>query len=114
MHVLDIAGDLVNHLFAFNLHYRQWFGYVSIPQRNAVNILYCCYAWVTEPNPVKAAQLFTYSTLQSNKDKDHLTFTLSLVERNRAIILFYKRPRVEWADALQCRLIGKKKSKFSK
>ncbi|KAI4892787.1 hypothetical protein NFI96_017024, partial [Prochilodus magdalenae] len=67
-------------------------------------------AWITEPDPVKAAQLFTQSILEVNKNKDHLSFTLSLrdslVERNRAIIFFYKRPKVQWSNPLQCRLTG--------
>ncbi|KAI4872543.1 hypothetical protein NFI96_020726 [Prochilodus magdalenae] len=73
-------------------------------------------AWITEPDPVKAAQLFTQSILEVNKNKDHLNFTLSLrdslVERNRAIIFFYKRPKVQWSNPLQCRLTGKESNYF--
>ncbi|XP_035987207.1 uncharacterized protein LOC110366477 isoform X4 [Fundulus heteroclitus] len=67
-------------------------------------------SWVTQLDPEKAAQLFTQAALEKNQHMEPLTFTLSLMdseeERHRAIISIYKRPRVEWARPLTCRLIG--------
>ncbi|XP_057680075.1 uncharacterized protein LOC130908549 [Corythoichthys intestinalis] len=67
-------------------------------------------AWITEVDPIKAAQLFTHITREAHKDGNHQVFNLSLLDsvedRNRAIVSFYKRPRVQWANQLQCKLTG--------
>lgn len=67
-------------------------------------------AWITEVDPAKASELYIESVHEANKDEESLSFTLSLretlKERNRAILRFYKRPRVQWTKPLQCHLIG--------
>ncbi|XP_030591509.1 uncharacterized protein LOC115784438 [Archocentrus centrarchus] len=68
------------------------------------------HAWITEVVPAKASELYIESVHEANKDKESLSFTLSLrdtlKERNRAILRFYKRPRVQWTNPLRCHLIG--------
>ncbi|KAL2087265.1 hypothetical protein ACEWY4_018324 [Coilia grayii] len=66
--------------------------------------------WVMEGNPHRAAKLFIQRALQRCQHMEPLALTLSLLQsletRHSDIIAFYKRPRVEWASPLTCRLIG--------
>lgn len=69
-----------------------------------------CLDWKMEPDAKKAARLFIRSLRKDYEQGEPLTLRLDLREspqdRDRAILSFYKQPRVQWANPLQCRLDG--------
>ncbi|XP_051999923.1 uncharacterized protein LOC127655902 isoform X2 [Xyrauchen texanus] len=66
--------------------------------------------WLTVQDPTKAMSLFRDSILSHHESKNPLFLSMDIrkspAEQDAALICFYKKPNVEWARPLNCRLEG--------
>ncbi|CAM4569623.1 unnamed protein product [Leuciscus chuanchicus] len=66
--------------------------------------------WLTVQDPTKAMSLFRDSILSHHERQNPLLLSMDIrkspAEQDAALICFYKKPNVEWARPLNCRLEG--------